>query len=213
MNTTLQKVVEKYNLDINQELMPIEIPNIGRDQLPALFHELGFTVGVEVGVLKGCYAEQFLQANGALKLYAVDPWARTDGFLDFSNRTLEKSYRSARKRLDKYNCEIIRKTSMQALDDFQDESLDFVYLDGDHSFKSVVLDICGWIKKIKVGGIISGHDYRRYVDEHRSHVPQAVVGYTESYNIKPWFVLGRKHTTEPDEIRDKERSWMWIKTK
>ena len=211
-NETLKYIIDKYQLDINQEVMPIEIPNTGRDDLPVLFQKLGFKVGVEVGVLKGCYAEQFLQANGALKLYAVDPWKRTDGFLDFSNRTLEKSYRSARKRLEKYNCELVRKTSMEALNDFQDNSLDFVYLDGDHTFKNVVLDICGWIKKVKIGGILSGHDFRRYVEENRSHVPQAVEGYTDSYHIKPWFVLGRKHA-EPGEIRDKERSWMWVKTK
>jgi glycosyltransferase involved in cell wall biosynthesis len=48
---------------------------------------------------------------------------------------------------------------MQAVTDFADESLDFVYIDGNHQLKYVVEDIVEWTKKIKKGGIIAGHDY------------------------------------------------------
>ena len=54
----------------------------------------------------------------------------------------------------------IRKKSMDALNDFEDRSLDAVYIDGDHTEKSVREDIQGWRKKIKFGGYLMGHDFQ-----------------------------------------------------
>ena len=49
--------------------------------------------------------------------------------------------------------------SLEAAETTQDESLDFVYIDADHSYKSCMLDIIAWESKVRHGGIISGHDY------------------------------------------------------
>ena len=53
----------------------------------------------------------------------------------------------------------IRKLSMAAVNDFEDESLDAIYIDGNHRYDSVCNDINKWMPKLKNGGIISGHDY------------------------------------------------------
>lgn len=53
----------------------------------------------------------------------------------------------------------IRKKSMEAVRDFQDRSLDAVYIDGEHDEESVREDIREWRKKIKFGGYLMGHDY------------------------------------------------------
>ena len=53
----------------------------------------------------------------------------------------------------------IRKKSMEAVKDFQDRSLDVVYIDGEHDEESVREDIKEWRKKIKFGGYLCGHDY------------------------------------------------------
>ena len=53
----------------------------------------------------------------------------------------------------------IRKKSMEAVNDFQDRSLDAVYIDGEHDEESVREDIKEWRKKIKFGGYLMGHDY------------------------------------------------------
>ena len=58
---------------------------------------------------------------------------------------------------------MLRKFSMDALDDFEDDCLDFVYIDANHGFDYVMSDILGWVKKVKKGGIIAGHDYVRSV--------------------------------------------------
>lgn len=206
---TLEKILEMAL--VGSQRMPVEIPNSGRDDLPGLFKNLGFKVGVEIGVLDGEYAEKLCQANAELKLYAIDPWERVGDYDDYNAKTLLRSYNNAKERLAKYNCEIVKKTSMEAVKDFADDHLDFVYIDGDHSFKTVVQDISEWLPKVKSGGFICGHDYKHYGNGRgRYGVVQAVNGFTDSYNIRPWFVLGRKNV-EPGELREKSRSWLWIK--
>jgi hypothetical protein len=49
--------------------------------------------------------------------------------------------------------------SVAAANTFPDRSLDFVYLDGDHSLKGCTRDIVAWAPKVKAGGILAGHDY------------------------------------------------------
>lgn len=210
---TLDYILKKFQLNFDDKTrMPIEIPNIGRDNLPDLFKELDFKVGAEIGVLDGEFSEKLLKPNKDLKLYCIDPWKLVGDFDDYDSERLKRAYITAKKRLSKYNCAIIKKTSMQAVSSFADGSLDFVYIDGDHEFKSVSMDISEWIRKIRIGGIICGHDFKRYVDLKRTrcHVQEVVNAYTWAYHIRPWFVLGRKEKKE-GEIRDKERSWMWVK--
>ena len=43
--------------------------------------------------------------------------------------------------------------------DFRDESLDFIYIDGDHTYDGVMADMANWWPKIKVKGVMCGHDY------------------------------------------------------
>lgn len=216
---TLDYIVKKYKLDINAR-SPIEIPNIGRGNLPGLFKELGFKTGAEIGVFRGDFSEELCQANPDLKLYCVDPWIAYKGYEIFGTAH-EQSYLETQKRMSKYDCTIIRKFSMDAVKDFKDESLDFVYIDANHNFQSVVNDLCEWSKKVKAGGIISGHDFNYVKDKHKIgsssipphsafHVVEAVVGYTQAYVIRPWFLLG-KRWTKAGEYRDKRRSFMWVR--
>jgi hypothetical protein len=193
---------------------PYEIPDCNREDLPAFFKEMGYKVGVEIGTAKGVYAEIICKAG--LKLYAIDPWI---DYADYRStkvsewqKELDHQYQQTVDRLKPYDCTIIRKTSMEALNDFADESLDFVYIDGNHEFKYVVEDIHEWSKKVRKGGCISGHDYLYTMPRawDRIHVKDVLPAYTKAYGIKPWFVVGRKDKV-PGEKRDGFRSWFWLK--
>lgn len=54
----------------------------------------------------------------------------------------------------------IRKSSVQAANEFEDKSLDVVFIDGAHDYDSVMEDIAAWYPKVKTGGILSGHDVK-----------------------------------------------------
>ena len=121
-----------------------------RIELAKHFAILGFTTGAEIGVCHGRYSEILCRTNSKLKLLAVDDWRR--------NRT-HRSYAIAYRRLQHLNVTIDRRSSMDAVGDVADASLDFVFIDADHKYTSVCDDIREWSKKVRIGGIVSGHDY------------------------------------------------------
>jgi len=53
----------------------------------------------------------------------------------------------------------VRMESAAAAATYEDNSLDFVFIDADHTYESITQDIKSWLPKVKFGGIISGHDY------------------------------------------------------
>lgn len=67
----------------------------------------------------------------------------------------------------------IKDYSWAAAAQFDDNSVDFVFIDADHRYESVVKDIDAWLPKIKKGGIISGHDFT-YAVTTENGVSQAV---------------------------------------
>lgn len=138
------------NMDINRT----------RTDLAELFHLLGFMHIAEIGVEQGEYSETICKNNLKAKVYCIDPWKAYKGYRDHTRQEkLDRFYETAKERLKSYSCEIIRKFSLDAVEDFSDESLDAVYIDANHSYESVLEDIVCWYKKIKFGGIIAGHDY------------------------------------------------------
>jgi len=210
-NDTINYILQKYDLHLNKRRLPVEIPDTGRNDLAILFKELDFKVGVEVGVAEGFYAEILCCANPGVKLYCVDAWQKYADYRDYiSSSILDGFYEEAKVRLAPYDCTLIRKFSMEAVQNFEPNSLDFVYIDGNHTLKYVVEDITEWSKRVRPGGIISGHDFRKSNTSYTAHVVQSVQAYTDAYRISPWFVLGSKGSVK-GETRDEHRSWMWIK--
>ena len=131
-----------------------------RTELAKLFAKLDFHVGAEIGVETGYYSEVLCANNPELKLSCIDSWRFYDSFDDYkTRRPFEVKYEEAVKRLSKYNCDIINGFSMDVVKTFKDESLDFVYIDANHNYEFVRDDIREWTKKVREGGIVSGHDY------------------------------------------------------
>ena len=185
---TLAHIVDKWNVP-NHNNRPFFIPNTSRRFLILLFAELGFSKGVEIGVNKGSHALKINRVNSECMLYCIDPWESYPGMEGQAER--DEAYLTAKKLLDPIpSVHILRMSSMDALWDFEDKSLDFVYIDGDHEFPYVASDIFYWAKKVKSGGIVAGHDYNK---NHRAdefiQVAEVVDAYTKAFNIKPWFVM------------------------
>lgn len=215
MVDTFDYIIKKYNIEVGRQYI-IQLPIIGAVGLADLFAELGFkNIGVEIGTDQGEYAEVLAKANPDLILICVDPWKATayePGQQPESGENQEffdRRYEETQKRLAPYNhIGIRRETSMEAVKDFKDNSLDFVYIDGNHDFLNVAQDIHYWTKKVRPGGIVAGHDYVRYPSRKFNHVQKVVNAYTQAYHHLPVFLVT---PTDKGLKRDRYRSWFFVK--
>jgi len=203
MNDTLKYITNRFKVNIDGK-PPFTIFNEDRAVMARAMAEMGFKVGAEIGVAQGIHAEILCENNPELKLYCIDIWNQYRGYNEYTNR-INRYYKQAQERLRPYDCVFIKKFSMDAIKDFGDNSLDFVYIDAAHDFKSVAEDIYEWSKKVKVGGIVYGHDYKRWRKGEKKHtveVKDVVQAYCYCKDINPWFIL---------KIPKYETSWMFVR--
>ena len=130
--------------------------------------EFNFKSGVEIGVNEGDNIFKITESNSKLKIYGVDPYkVQKENTLyeknineEYNDESLSIIKRKILKESLKYpNLEIIVDRSDNASKQFDKESIDFVFIDGDHSYESVKTDINCWEPKVKEDGLIMGHDY------------------------------------------------------
>ena len=136
-----------------------------RGDFPIALKECGLLgEGVELGVQRAHYSNHLLETWPGKKLYSIDPWERQEHYRDIANvsdNEHELRYNESIQRLSKHGgrSEVIRDYSINAVKRFEDNSLDFVYLDARHAYEYVKEDIQLWLPKVKPGGILAGHDY------------------------------------------------------
>ena len=190
---------------LNNIELPLHILNSDRVWLARLFNQMGFKQGAEIGVEGGAYSEILCSNIPDLHLICVDLWKPYDGYVDYVDPTyLEGEYHKAVERLKPYSVEILRTDSMNAMMSVENNSLDFVYIDANHDCPWIDNDIYWWSRKVREGGIVSGHDYA----VNHNGVRHAVDYFTKLNNIRPWFVTGMVNETgNPDTIP----SWFWEK--
>ena len=114
-------------------------------------------IGVEVGVASGDNAMNVLSKWNPKGLFLVDSYP-SYGDRNEASQTFTKEFAASRF-LNHPNYIWVYKESVEASKDFADESIDFVYIDANHSYASVESDILAWFPKVRVGGIIGGHDF------------------------------------------------------
>ena len=199
---------------IKEKGLPFNVPDCSRDELPKFFKEMGFKVGAEIGAYKGAFTEKFCKEG--FRMFAVDPWVAYEG----AGKTQKKQDRQdflfehTTRVLAPYDCTLIRKTSVDALEDFKDDSLDFVYIDGDHEFSHIAADIAGWTKKVKKDGIVAGHDY--FCTDHLARnlvcqVGPIVDAYVRAFGVENFYTFGRTKPLDEELKDDKYLSWMFFR--
>lgn len=134
-----------------------------REELHLLINDMQLHVGVEIGVQTGLYSKYLLE-NTNLFLNLVDIWKWQKGYNDVANvsdiqqdMNLEQTIERLKPFEGRYK--IIRMYSIHAAKTFPDESLDFIYLDANHTYDAVTTDLNAWYPKLRIGGLMAGHDY------------------------------------------------------
>jgi len=144
---------------------------------------------VEIGSFRGASAVfmgvQILNKNKNIKLHCVDPWEDSDEAKKTQpprNETTDQSglYNEFIQNIEKVKSCIkpIRSSSFIASNQFKNESVDFIFVDGDHSYQAVFMDLNLWWPKLKVGGIMAGHDFWA------PQIQKAVADFCEKNNLK-----------------------------
>jgi|GEM_PF-2365986 len=172
--------------------------------LPGLLAELGDSlVGAEIGLWRGETSRHLLAACPQIRrLYGIDPFLSYD---DWWGRIEQAD-------LDRYASEVQAGLAAEARFTLLTltsnaaapllESLDFVFIDGDHSREQVGRDMRTYWAKLRPGGLLSGHDYqalstvREAVDEFAAELGVLV---QEAENDLWWWRKGAEGAGFPSD--------------
>lgn len=122
--------------------------------------------GVEIGVHVGTNAKMLLSILPITKLFLVDPYIEDNYYCNGFNYSGTKygngviRQKIALEKLKPFGkkCVFISMSSEDAVSHIPN-NLDFVYIDGNHSYTYVKRDIELYYSKVKKGGVLGGHDF------------------------------------------------------
>ena len=128
-------------------------------------------VGAEIGVWKGDFSEGILSIAEPTRLYLIDAWTSFDDdahmhalYHGVGARKMDEIYNGVADRFGSEiasgQVELVRGLSADAIPPIPDQSLDFAYIDADHSYEGVSNDLRLIWPKVKYGGQIVLDDYR-----------------------------------------------------
>jgi hypothetical protein len=127
---------------------------------------------LEIGVWKGDYAKGILEKCDFIKrYYMIDPWAPlpdwnkpfNDPSMQFDTIFEEAMTKTA---FAASKIVVLRGRTKEVIDEIPDNSLDFAYIDGDHTLRGIVIDLIRLHPKIKQGGLIGGDDFINTLWQH-----------------------------------------------
>jgi hypothetical protein len=174
------------------------VPGYTRRQLYRSFNAHGYRVGAEIGVADGRNSLAMCEEIRGLELLCVDPWQKYRANPRGGPQSQhDGNYELARERLSHYSVRFVRAFSMDAVKDVPVGSLDFVYIDGHHGYEFVLADIREWSQRVRIGGVIAGHDFYNF---QWAGVVEAVVEYTTEHCITDWHICD-----------EREPSFWWVK--
>ncbi len=153
------------------------------------------SVGAEIGKYMGAFAQLILDNVKPKKLYLIDPWAASATVVQSGSwyETVDQQYMDAicemvnrRFSADVADgtVQILRDYSSNAFRSMDDVSLDWVYLDGDHSYETVRKDLQLSFAKVRGGGFIAGDDCRVVDGWWKDNVVRAVTEFVDVYPVE-----------------------------
>ena len=153
-------------------------------------------VGAEIGVWKGDLSKVLLGQFPNRRLIMVDAWdsiPSSNGMMGCVLSDMIAAEAQAREMTVPFGDRaiVIKASSMEASEEVPNCSLDYVFIDANHSYESVLQDLIAWEPKLRDGGLLSGHDYNGLMEKRgRWGVKRAVMeflGYEPSHEHLVWW--------------------------
>jgi hypothetical protein len=135
----------------------------------------------EVGVWRGQFAEAILKTCPAIQTYhLIDPWRNLADWnkpLNISDREFEQVKAEALSRTEfaRERRVVLQGRTAEVIDQIPDGSLDFVYIDGDHTLRGVTVDLLKFWPKLREGGVLGGDDFAPTIWQHTGSYEPTVV--------------------------------------
>ena len=182
--SSIESHVEQYQPLLSIPSAHSMMLNRHREDFGYLLNNLNLLgLAVEVGVDEAVFSEQFLSRWKGQLYVMVDPWKHFphEEYIDETNkeqRIQDEKYRISKERMAIYGsrAEFLRLTSIMAAKLMAENILDFIYIDAQHNYFDVMIDMIAWWPKLKKGGILAGHDFQL------SNVRYAVIEFGRKMN-------------------------------
>jgi hypothetical protein len=147
----------------------------------ALINDFNLKRIAELGVFRGDFAKEILERCPSVEEYTmIDPWRNLSDWNKPANKdndVFEVYYQESIQKTDfaKEKRRVLRGKTTEVIDQIDDNSLDFVYIDGDHTLKGITIDLIAVWPKIKENGFIIGDDFSPTIWQHsREYEPTMV---------------------------------------
>lgn len=151
-------------------------------------------IGVDRGEFACIFLDRFPQCSEYWAIDAYEPYPEM-------NFDRQADYLMAVTRLERHasRAKLVKMASIEAAKLFEPGSLDFIYVDGSHSYPDVKADIQAWWSKLSPQGILAGHDF----DEQPLHegVRRAVEEFARQIDKTVYI------TTVEGYVQEREPSW------
>lgn len=158
-------------------------------------------VAAEVGVAQGDFSQLILDICQPSRLHLIDYWgSSTPHYGDAGYRHVVKRFGE---QISGGQVVLLRGWSWEMLARLPDESLDWVYIDADHSYDSVKKDLLAAKPKIRPHGILSGHDYIKWNSQTRRFgVVEAVNEFCVTFGFEMIYLALQKNMRMSYAIRE-----------
>lgn len=171
----------------------------GDNRVPVLRIIPKDAICAEIGVWKGDFSERIRATARPRTLHLIDPWRfvpsypqRWYGGAAARNQDdMDRIYQDVMHRFADDPCvRVHRLDSASAASRFADATLDWVYIDANHSYQAVLADLNMWAPKIKPGGMLAGDDYAWHDEEGTLSVKRALRDFTARQSPCEMSVVG-----------------------
>ena len=135
----------------------------------------------EIGVYRGRFAARLLADCPAIETYyMVDPWRNLEDWnkpANTSDDAFERIFREAMERTSEHEAKrvVLRGTTTEVIDHVPDSSVDFAYIDGDHTLRGITIDLIRVFPKVRPGGWIGGDDFTPSIWQHADEYEPTLV--------------------------------------